>query len=81
MDEHERDELLVRIDERVQQVHKAVYGNGQPGALNAIAVLQTEMEQVKGRAPTKFERFAGGGVVVTLVVSVIAKFLGIPVPV
>lgn len=41
----ERDELLIRLDERTENMHKALFGNGRPGVLSDVAVLQDEMRR------------------------------------
>ena len=52
MDETTRDELLIRLDERMAAVHKEIFGNGRPGLLTlqaedraAIRELRSDMEQ------------------------------------
>lgn len=85
MDDNQRDELLVRIDERVARMDKAIWGNGQPGALDNIARLDERTEQLekelKERAPSKLERFGIGGAVGGLILAYIAKVLGVQLPV
>lgn len=47
MTDEERDELLIRLDERTQKIasdlkddYKALYGNGQPGLLSRVQKLE-----------------------------------------
>lgn len=40
--------LLARVDERVEQLHKAVLGNGQPGAVQRIEALESWRSKLIG---------------------------------
>ena len=77
-------DLLVRIDERVDQMHKALYGNGQPGLLMNFATLQAEVDEVRSVVPTRAEKRTVAGGMLTLVLFVVAlaaKVLGVTIPV
>ena len=43
MNDQQRDDMLTRIDERTQAMNKALFGNGQPGLVQDVAVLKDEM--------------------------------------
>lgn len=43
--DRERDNLLVRLDERTDRISRALFGNGRPGLLSDVAVLQDEMRR------------------------------------
>jgi hypothetical protein len=40
MTDDERDEILIRVDERLDGLHKEVMGNGQPGHKQRIESLE-----------------------------------------
>ncbi len=47
MTDEERDELLIRLDERTKKIkddleddYRALYGNGQPGLLDRVKMLE-----------------------------------------
>jgi len=51
MTQAERDEMLVRIDDRVKDLRAAVFGNGQPGLRDRLTVLeQTHIALAKAHA-------------------------------
>ena len=43
--EQQRDELLVRLDERTERADHALFGNGQPGLAKDVAVLKEDMRR------------------------------------
>ena len=53
MTENERDELLIRLDERTQKIQKdleddyhALYGNGKPGLIEKVTKLEDWRDSV-----------------------------------
>ena len=76
-------DTLVRIDQRVSDIHRAIYGNGRPGLIAEVAALKADMEMYKADVPSKLERrsaLAGAVGVVAMLVGVVAKLVGLPVP-
>ena len=68
MNDHD---LLVRIDERVEAIHAAVFGNGQPG-------LSTRVAQLEGKETKVAAKGAAGVAILALVLAFVAKLLGLP---
>ena len=50
MNDQQRDDMLTRIDERTTATYKALFGNGQPGLIRDVAVLQDDMRQREAEA-------------------------------
>lgn len=85
MNELERDELLVRLDERTARTERLLLGNGQPGLVQRVSVIEGRIEEAH-KAGAKAGASAGGrrSALITaaiLALGVVAKILGIPVPV
>ena len=40
-------ETLTRVDERVKEMHKWMFGNGQPGAAGRLVALETTVSDMK----------------------------------
>ena len=66
MDNDERDERLIRIDERVLRLVHVIEGNGQPGLSDDVARQQEkhkslvdEVDEIKASVPGMKERRAG----------------------
>ena len=60
MTPEERDNLLIRLDERTARADKALFGNGKPGLVRDVVVLQEDMrrreaeaEDLRGAVPGK----------------------------
>ena len=76
--EAERDELLVRLDERTAQTHKALFGNGQPGIIHRVTVLQEDMRRREAEArdlrddlpSKKHKALVNSGVLTALLIAV-----------
>lgn len=51
-------DLLVETHTLVKEVHKAVYGNGQPGLVQDVAGLKVITADVDKRAPSNKEKAA-----------------------
>lgn len=54
--DRERDELLIRMDERTMKMQealerdfKSLYGNGQPGLIERVRDLSTTCKELKGK--------------------------------
>jgi hypothetical protein len=43
MTQAERDDLLSRLDSRVYEVHKAVFGNGRPGLCDRMTMAEGDL--------------------------------------
>ena len=69
MNSTQRDELLIRLDERTARADKALFGNGQPGLQTNVVKLQEEMLDVQRRAPSKKEKSAGWSAIVLAVIA------------
>ena len=75
----ERDELLIRLDERVYQTHKALFGNGRPGLINDVVRLKEDMRKREieaaelrgGAAGKRKDALVGSGVLTVILVSVL----------
>ena len=78
MQQDEIADILVRIDERTRQIQEqleemshAVYGNGKPGLLVDVAVINSRLHTVEESAKeSKVPRAVWIGIVSSLVVSV-----------
>ena len=78
--EAERDELLIRLDERTGQTHKALFGNGQPGIIHKVTVLEEDMRrreleafELREAVPSKKHKaLLNSGVLTALLVAVFA---------
>lgn len=60
MTPEERDNLLIRLDERTDRADKALFGNGKPGLVKDVVVLQEDMRrreeearEIRAAAPGK----------------------------
>jgi hypothetical protein len=72
LSENERDELLIRMDERTARLIKAVEGNGQPGLLADVAVLKEQVADIDKRAPSQKEKVgAWGSIAATAIVVIV----------
>ena len=47
MEEDKYGEVLARVDERVGEIHKWAFGNGQPGAAGRLVTLETQMVELR----------------------------------
>lgn len=56
-------ELLVRIDEKVGQMHKAIYGNGRIGLEDRVDALEQERDEKKGQLRGLAILGGGGGII------------------
>ena len=52
MTPEERDELLIRLDERQAAANLALFGNGKPGLVKDVVVLQEDMRRRELEAKT-----------------------------
>lgn len=50
MTPEERDNLLIRLDERTARADKALFGNGVPGLVKDVVVLQEDMRRREDEA-------------------------------
>ena len=65
-------ELLIRIDEKTKQMHKAMFGNGQPGLCKRVDIMETKMEvasSLKARMPRIVAVWFAG---ISLTISILA---------
>lgn len=82
----ERDELLIRLDTRMESVHLAVHGNGDPskGLVSRMAAQEQALAEIKSQAVSSGAKrgAATGGVVGVLIaiLPVVLRALGIPIP-
>lgn len=81
MDQSQRDQLLIETNTLVHEVHKAVFGNGQPGALDRLTRTEEAVKALQASVPTKLERFGASGTLITIIAAVIAKVIGLPIPI
>ena len=40
-------DMFTRMDERVKEIHKWTFGNGQPGAAGRLVMLETQVAEVR----------------------------------
>ncbi len=85
MNDQERDTLLMemngtlgRLDERFESTYRAVFGNGRPGLVSAVAVLEDDMrrreaeaDELRKAVPTKRSKaLINSGVLTALLIAV-----------
>lgn len=68
-------ELLEVIFDRSERVEKALYGNGQPGALSRLAAMETLVEDINKRAPSRKEKLAAWSTIVCALIAGVASIL------
>lgn len=84
-------DLLVETHTMTREIHKAVYGNGRPGLIQDVAVLQQDMvrrqdeaKELRENVTSKDRRGALRSAAVSAIVIVAAGILkalfGIPLP-
>jgi hypothetical protein len=74
--EPEDREMLTRIDERVERLDRWANGNGQPGAVHRLDVLEASLKEHLQRTraqPALFSAIAAG---VAVLVSVVVAAIG-----
>lgn len=74
----ERDELLIRIDERTLRSDKALFGNGHPGLVQDVSVLkedmrrrETEATELRRAVPTKRKRALWDSGALTVILAIV----------
>jgi len=84
----ERDDLLIRLDERMEHLLHVVDGNGQPGLIQRVAAIEgarTEAQlsrQEAGAAGARAGRKQSLIITTSLaILAIIAQALGIPLPI
>ena len=80
MNEQERDALLVRVDDRTKRIAHVIDGNGRPGLIERMASIEQEVDDLKESKVSRKERFGVVGVVLVASASLVARLLGVPLP-
>lgn len=70
MDDHD---LLVETHTLVKEVHRAVYGNGRPGLIEDVAVLEALVLDVDARAPSRKEKAVAWVAIATALITTIGS--------
>lgn len=75
-------DMLIELHGMVKTVHDKVMGNGQPGLLVDVASLKTDVAHLKeAKTADKWAARGGGAMAISVIVSFIAKKLGLDMPV
>lgn len=49
MTEKDKNDLLVKVADRVESIHKAIYGNGRAGLLDRVSIVETQQKNCPAR--------------------------------
>lgn len=79
MDLNDR-EILMLMADRVERLDHSVNGNGRQGLVERMAAVEQEVDDVKEAAPSAKERWGLLGTVAVAAAGVLAKVLGVPLP-
>lgn len=76
-EQYSGDPTGLRDRDLLERIYEAIYGNGQPGMLNRLTVVETKVDE----RTSKVSSLAGGGVAGALITILIAwlREKGLPV--
>ena len=83
MTDTQRDELLIRLASDVAEVklmtgndYKALYGNGKPGLLDAMAVMERRVSELEGEVKARKRHWVAVCGIIAWVASAAINLLG-----